>query len=157
MPVSTTTEGRSMSSSTSLSTSSAHMPRVILRTVEPAKLLACQSLEKRCTRWKASRTTSAMMPKVSGTTPHQARCRSTTITSPSPAIMRKASSAAGAASRPWVSASMRRPAKSGTKISVSVAATMATAMPAAIGQRRAQWRNVKARTLRSASAPCRED
>ena len=30
------------------------MPRVTLRTVEPAKLLACQSVEKRCTRWKAS-------------------------------------------------------------------------------------------------------
>jgi hypothetical protein len=34
----------------SLSASSAHMPRVTLRTVEPAKLLACQSVEKRCTR-----------------------------------------------------------------------------------------------------------
>ena len=29
------------------------MPRVILRTVEPANELACQSDEKRCTRWKA--------------------------------------------------------------------------------------------------------
>ena len=29
------------------------MPRVILRTVEPAKLLACQSVDRRCTRWKA--------------------------------------------------------------------------------------------------------
>ena len=34
------------------------MPRVILRTVEPAKELACQSVEKRCTRMKASRATS---------------------------------------------------------------------------------------------------
>ena len=33
-----------------LALASAHMPRVILRTVEPAKLFACQSVEKRCTR-----------------------------------------------------------------------------------------------------------
>ena len=37
------------------------MPRVTLRTVEPAKLLACQSVEKRCTRMKASRDTSDMI------------------------------------------------------------------------------------------------
>ncbi len=37
------------------------MPRVILRTVEPAKELACQSVEKRCTRAKASRATSDMI------------------------------------------------------------------------------------------------
>ena len=52
-PTSITTDGQSATSSVSLSRSSAHMPRVILRTVEPAKLLACQSVEKRCTRWKA--------------------------------------------------------------------------------------------------------
>ncbi len=110
VPASTTTEGRSESSSTSLMTSSAHMPRVILRTVEPAKLLACQSLEKRCTRWNASRTTSDMMPSVSGTTPHQARWRSTTMARPRPAITTKASSAAGASLLPAVSASISRPA-----------------------------------------------
>ena len=43
------------------------MPRVILRTVEPAKLLACQSVEKRCTRMKASRDTSDMIRSVNGT------------------------------------------------------------------------------------------
>ena len=43
------------------------MPRVILRTVEPAKLLACQSVEKRCTRMKASRDTSDMIFSVNGT------------------------------------------------------------------------------------------
>ncbi len=47
---STTIEGNSASSSTSFSESSAHMPRVTLRTVEPAKLLECQSVERRCTR-----------------------------------------------------------------------------------------------------------
>ena len=55
MPNSTTSEGSSASSSVSSSRSNAHMPRVTLRTVEPAKLLACQSVEKRCTRWNASR------------------------------------------------------------------------------------------------------
>ncbi len=45
------------------------MPRVILRTVEPAKLLACQSVEKRCTRVKASRATSDMIRSVNGTIP----------------------------------------------------------------------------------------
>jgi hypothetical protein len=34
--------------------SKAHMPRLSLRTVAPAKLLACQSVEKRCTRQKVS-------------------------------------------------------------------------------------------------------
>ena len=43
------------------------MPRVILRTVEPAKLLACQSVENRCTRIKASRDTSDMVRSVNGT------------------------------------------------------------------------------------------
>jgi len=44
-----------------------HMPRLILRTVEPAKALACQSVEKRCTRMKASRATSDMICSVNGT------------------------------------------------------------------------------------------
>ena len=49
-----TSDGSSAIRIVSFSRSSAHMPRVILRTVEPAKLLACQSVEKRCTRWNAS-------------------------------------------------------------------------------------------------------
>ena len=40
------------------------MPRLSLRTVAPAKLLACQSVEKRCTRQKVSRATSLIMRKV---------------------------------------------------------------------------------------------
>jgi hypothetical protein len=38
-----------------------------LRTVEPANELACQSVEKRCTRMKASRPTSDMILSVNGT------------------------------------------------------------------------------------------
>ena len=40
------------------------MPRLSLRTVAPAKLLACQSVEKRCTRQKVSCATSLIMRKV---------------------------------------------------------------------------------------------
>src|SRR5689334_19463600 len=43
------------------------MPRVTLRTVDPAKELACQSVEKRCTRANASRATSDMILSVTGT------------------------------------------------------------------------------------------
>ena len=56
--------GSKATSSTSLSRSIAPEPRVILRTVEPAKLLACQSVEKRCTRWKALAMTSFMILSV---------------------------------------------------------------------------------------------
>ena len=51
--------GNTAISTVSLRMSSAHMPREILRTVEPAKLLACQSVENRWTRAKPSRVTSA--------------------------------------------------------------------------------------------------
>ena len=51
------------------------MPRVILRTVEPAKLLACQSVEKRCTRWKASAMMSVIIFSVTVMIPMKARCR----------------------------------------------------------------------------------
>ena len=47
------------------------MPRVILRTVEPAKLFACQSVEKRCTRWNASRAMSLITRSVNGTIAHR--------------------------------------------------------------------------------------
>ena len=49
-----TAAGSRPMNSVSSNTSNAHMPRVILRTVAPAKLLACQSDEKRCTLWRAS-------------------------------------------------------------------------------------------------------
>ena len=59
----------------SLSRSSAHMPRVTLRTVEPAKLLACQSVENRCTRWKASAAMSAIIFSVRSMIAMKATCR----------------------------------------------------------------------------------
>ncbi len=42
------------------------MARLTLRTVEPAKLLACQSEEKDCTRTKASLTISSMLRAARG-------------------------------------------------------------------------------------------
>ncbi len=68
-PISMTSDGKSAIRIVSFSRSSAHMPRVILRTVEPAKLLACQSVEKRCTRWKASAPISAIIFSVSSMMP----------------------------------------------------------------------------------------
>ena len=53
-PRSTTNDGQSATSTVSFSRSKAHTPRVSLRTVAPAKLLACQSVEKRWTRQKVS-------------------------------------------------------------------------------------------------------
>ena len=47
------------------------MPRVTLRTVEPAKLLACQSVEKRCTRWNASAAMSAIIFSVRSMIAHE--------------------------------------------------------------------------------------
>ena len=55
-PVSSTSAGPSSTTTVSANESYAHMPRVTLRTVEPAKLLACQSLEKRWMRRKPSLT-----------------------------------------------------------------------------------------------------
>ncbi len=64
LPSSTTSEGHSATNTVSFSRSNAHTPRVSLRTVAPAKLLACQSVEKRCTRQKVSCATSLIMRKV---------------------------------------------------------------------------------------------
>ena len=132
------------------------MPRVILRTTEPAKLLACQSVEKRWTRWKASCAISPIIRSVSGMMPLQPRWRRTTMPAPSPTMAPKAAKAAYfAASRSVdtsVSASTSFPAKNGMKTSASVAVTMAKATPATRAGWRRQWRNVKARTVRIASA-----
>ena len=64
MPVSTTTDGTSARRIVSFKRSIAHIPRVILRTVEPAKVFACQSVENRCTRRKVSPATSLMIRSV---------------------------------------------------------------------------------------------
>ena len=70
-PVRTESAGSSAIRMVSFSMSSAHMPRVTLRCTEPAKVLACQSEEKRCTRQKASRATVVMLRSVRLTMPRK--------------------------------------------------------------------------------------
>ena len=70
------------------------MPRVILRTVEPAKELACQSVEKRCTRMKASRATSDIIFSVNGTIACKPIRRRIIDVSPSATMPPKAANAA---------------------------------------------------------------
>ena len=70
------------------------MPRVTLRTVEPAKLLACQSVEKRCTRAKASRDTSDIVFSVNGTIACRPVRRRIIDSSPSATMQPKATNAA---------------------------------------------------------------
>ena len=100
------------------------MPRVILRTVEPAKLLACQSVEKRCTRMNASRDTSDMIRSVNGTIACSPASRRIIDTRPSDTIAMKAVSAAWRAAgsdAPEVMASTRRPENTGMNRSATVA------------------------------------
>ena len=53
-PNNTSSAGMNASTTVSFSKSIAHMPRVTRRTMDPAKLLACQSVAKRCKRQNAS-------------------------------------------------------------------------------------------------------
>ncbi len=100
VPTSITTEGNSMMISVSLSMSTPHMPRVTLRTVEPAKVLACQSVEKRCTRWKALCAISAMILRVNLISTMKPNWRITTEPRPSAISIANAVSAAASASPP---------------------------------------------------------
>ncbi len=81
----------------SLMTSIPHMPRVTLRTVDPAKVLACQSVEKRCTRANAACATSAIILSVNWISCMKAIWRITTAPSPSPTSIAKADSATSSA------------------------------------------------------------
>ena len=100
------------------------MPRVILRTVEPAKLLACQSVEKRCTRAKASRDTSDMIFSVNGTIACNPVRRRIIEMRPSATMAPNAVNAACRAdgsAAPIVRASTSRPENSGMNRSATVA------------------------------------
>ncbi|HCI47110.1 MAG TPA: hypothetical protein DFI00_07435 [Rhodospirillaceae bacterium] len=59
-PIRMTEAGNTPQSRVSPYRSKPHLPRVILRTTAPAKLLACQSEEKRWTRRNASLTICSM-------------------------------------------------------------------------------------------------
>ncbi len=68
-PASTKRAGSKASNSVSSMRSTAHMPRVIRLTMEPAKLFACQSVDKRWMRQKASEAISDINPTVRRETP----------------------------------------------------------------------------------------
>lgn len=155
VPISMTAEGISIMISWSLRESMPHMPRVILRTVEPAKALACQSVEKRCTRRNASSTIACIMLSVIGMICMKAVWRSSAAPKPSairrPKAVRAAFQATTSLAAPWVTASTSWPAKSGVSTSARVARrkqrpTTVTRM----GCLR-QWAKVKPRTSRNAS------
>lgn len=78
--------GNTAISTVSLRMSSAHMPREIFRTVEPAKLLACQSVENRWMRAKPSRVTSLIILSVSGMIWPNEISRMATARTPSPTM-----------------------------------------------------------------------
>ena len=138
----------------SLSKSSAHMPRVILRTVEPAKLLACQSVENRCTRIKASRATSDMVRSVNGTIALSPIRRRITETSPSATMAPNATNAARRAAgsdAPVAIASTRCPENTGMNRSATVAPSSAAATSAAPAGWLRQWRNRNGKATRMAA------
>jgi hypothetical protein len=153
-PSNTASDGNSAIRMVSLSKSSAHMPRVILRTVEPAKLLACQSVEKRCRRMKASRDTSDMIRSVNGTIAFNPIRRRIIDSRPSatmaPNAVNVARRAAGSEA-PEVMASTRCPENTGMNRSAAVAPSKPPATMAAPAGWSSQWRNTKGSTTRIAA------
>ena len=153
-PSSTSSDGSSAIKMVSLSRSSAHMPRVILRTVEPANELACQSVEKRCTRAKESRATSDMICSVNGTIACKPVSRRIIDISPSatmaPNAVNAACRAAGS-SAPRVRASTRWPENTGMNRSAMVAPSKPPATMAVRPGWLSQWRNTNGITTRIAA------
>ncbi|KGD44072.1 hypothetical protein DO70_6534 [Burkholderia pseudomallei] len=135
------------------------MPRVILRTVEPAKLFACQSVEKRCTRWNAFAAISLIIFSVSTMMLRNTACRSSVHASPMPISTPNACSArlhaaaVSAAATPCDSASTRRPANSGVSTSPSAVASARVAIPAMRTGCARQCRKVNASTSVNARPP----
>ena len=153
-PTSTTSAGSSATRMVSCSRSSALIPRVIWRTVEPAKLPACQSAEKRCTRAKLRSVASTIARRVMRMMARKAMWRSASAARPSRASAASAASMARRArSRSArAAASTRRPAKIGTSRSARVAASMAVPMAATRRRCRAQPWRTKFRTSRMGCA-----
>ena len=130
------------------------MPRVTLRTVEPAKLLACQSVENRCTRMKASRATSDMIRSVNGTIACKPVRRRIIEASPSATMAANADHAAPRAARsaaPEVSASTKCPENIGMNRSATVAPRKPEMTVAETTGWFSQWRNTNGITTRIAA------
>ncbi len=116
--------------------------------------MACQSVEKRCTRMNASCATSDMIFSVNGTMTCSPASRSTIEAAPSATIAPNATSAVWRASGsdgPRVSASIRCPEKTGMNRSAAVAPsrlpTMTNMRPGCFSQ----CRNTKGSTTRIAA------
>ena len=152
LPTSTSVAGNKASNRVSFMRSTAHMPRVTRRTMEPAKLFACQSVEKRCTRRKASPASRAIKRTVSRLMFMSERCRPATRMAPSNNMVIRADRAPFHACR-WVPACMAiastmRPAKTGMNKSAMVATIIEEAITVTSQASRRQWPRRKARTSR---------
>ena len=153
-PTSTSSAGNISRSRMSSSVSTAHMPRVIRRTIAPAKLLACQSVENRCTRQNASPAKRDISRSVSRMIPASATYRSTASTTPSSAIIAIARTApCNASERTFAcmaTASTSLPEYTGINRSAAVATIMQRATHTTSHFSRRQWRKRNANTSRIA-------
>ena len=126
-PSTTMIAGARLKASVSVKVSKEFMPRVILRTVAPAKLLACQSDEKRCTLAKASRPMAVMARALMRLSRKVTSWREVWKVAASTSSRASAFRAGHGSSRvPCATASTSLPAASGTDTSTSVEATRAT-------------------------------
>lgn len=130
------------------------MPRVILRTVEPAKVLACQSDDSRCTWWNARPTMSCIIFSVSAMMFMKMAWRSKVAPTPSAISSQKAPSAAlratVSAGAPPATASISRPTYRGVRMSASAESSASMAMRPMRQGCLAQCLKVKPRTALNA-------
>ena len=135
-PVTTTKAGTRPNISVSVKVSKAVMPRVILRTVAPAKELACQSEENRCTLAKASRPMVVMARALSRFSTKVTSCRDTWNRAPSAMKIPSAWMAGqGFSGTPEAMASTSQPAATGMDTSTRVEAMRTpSSMPNNLGE-----------------------
>ena len=120
-PTMTISAGKSPKATVSVNVSKDDMPRVILRTVAPAKELACHSTEKRCTLAKASRPMAVMARALIRLSRKVTIWREAWKRAPSPTKMPSAWIAGQGSSRaPLATASTSRPEAIGTATSMRV-------------------------------------
>ena len=132
------------------------MPRVILRTVAPAKVEACQSVEKRCTRKNASPTISCMTRELERLNSAKTLKRSAATPTASAKMESTARAAAVMPPPTSASASMSRPAKIGMVASPTVASSMSSAIASTRTSCRRQCCQQKPKTRRKCRTVNRE-
>ncbi len=120
-PTMTINAGSNPKATVSVNVSNDIMPRVILRTVAPAKELVCHSTEKRCTFAKASRPMAVMARALIRLSKNVTIWREDWNRAPRPTKMPSAWNAGQGLSRaPLATASTSRPDAIGTETSISV-------------------------------------